>query len=131
MDCRLAMDCSWQATISGQQRTMLTQLRPAFVLLLGFTLALALPRYDLRRQLIVDESNAIGATDLRAQMLPEPARTKLLSMLQAPQTNVYTIENRGIRKIIRQSPWFKDGVFSGVVEISFEIPDAMAHHVRL
>ena len=61
---------------------------------------------------------------------PEPARTKLLSMLQEPQTNIYTIEKRGIKKIIRQSPWYQDGLFSGVVEISFEIPDAMAHHVR-
>ena len=51
-------------------------------LLLGFTLALALPRYDLRRQLIVDEANAIGTTDLRAQMLPEPARGKSLELLR-------------------------------------------------
>jgi Protein of unknown function (DUF4239) len=51
-------------------------------LLLGFTLALALPRYDLRRQLIVDEANAIGTTDLRAQMLAEPARSKTLDLLR-------------------------------------------------
>src|ERR1700722_2301293 len=51
-------------------------------LLLGFTLALALPRYDLRRQLIVDEANAIGTTDLRAQMLPGPARGKSLELLR-------------------------------------------------
>jgi hypothetical protein len=34
-------------------------------LLLGFSLALALPRYDLRRELIVDEANAIGTVKLR------------------------------------------------------------------
>jgi hypothetical protein len=51
-------------------------------LLLGFTLALALPRYDLRRQLIVDEANAIGTTDLRAQLLPEPARSRTLELLR-------------------------------------------------
>jgi len=61
---------------------------------------------------------------------PEPARSKLLSMLKTPQTNVYTIEKRGIKKLIRQSPWLKDGVFSGVVELSFEIPGVMAHHIR-
>ena len=61
---------------------------------------------------------------------PEPSRTKLLSMLKEPQTNVYTIEKRGIKKLIRQSPWYRDGIFSGVVEISFEIPFEMAHHVR-
>ena len=61
---------------------------------------------------------------------PEPSRTKLLGMLKDPQTNIYTTEKMGLKKLIRQSPWYQDGLFSGVVEISFEIPDVMAHHVR-
>jgi hypothetical protein len=43
-------------------------------LLLGFTLAMVLPRYDLNRQLVLDEANAIGASSLRAEMLPSPQR---------------------------------------------------------
>jgi hypothetical protein len=50
-------------------------------LLLGFTLAMALPRYEERNKLLVDEANAIGTTALRAQMLPEPARGKTLQLL--------------------------------------------------
>jgi hypothetical protein len=42
-------------------------------LLLGFTLPMALPNYNLRKHLVIDEANAIGTTYLRAQMLPEPA----------------------------------------------------------
>ena len=61
---------------------------------------------------------------------PEPARSKLLGMLKEPQTNIYTIEKKGIWKIIRQSPWLKDGIFSGVTEVSFEIPAAMPHFIR-
>ena len=61
---------------------------------------------------------------------PEPSRTKLLSMLKVPQINIYTIEKKGVKKIIRQTPWMKDGIFSGVVELSFEIPENMPHHVR-
>jgi transcriptional regulator with PAS, ATPase and Fis domain len=61
---------------------------------------------------------------------PEPSRTKLLSMLKEPQNNVYTVEKRGIKKIIRQTPWYRDGLFSGIVEISFEIPEVMPHHLR-
>jgi transcriptional regulator with PAS, ATPase and Fis domain len=61
---------------------------------------------------------------------PEPARSKLLSMLKAPQTSIYTIEKRGVKKIIRQSPWYKDGIFSGVIEVSFEIPSEMPHFIR-
>jgi hypothetical protein len=76
-----------------------------------------------------DESGVtIGSSLIECH--PEPSRTKLLSMLKEPQTNVYTIEKRGIKKLIRQSPWYNDGVFCGVVEISFVIPFVMAHHLR-
>jgi hypothetical protein len=51
-------------------------------LLLGFSLALALPRYDLRRELIIDEANAIGTVNLRAQLLPDPARSKSIALLR-------------------------------------------------
>jgi hypothetical protein len=50
-------------------------------LLLAFTLAMILPRFTLRKQLIVDEANAIGTTRLRAQMLSEPARGNILDLL--------------------------------------------------
>ena len=42
-------------------------------LLMGFTLAMALPNYELRKRLVIDEANAIATTNLRAQILPEPA----------------------------------------------------------
>jgi hypothetical protein len=51
-------------------------------LLLAFTLAMVLTRYDARKQLIVDEANAIGTTRLRAEMLPEPPRSEILALMQ-------------------------------------------------
>jgi len=41
-------------------------------LLLGFSFAMAVGRYDTRRSLIVEEANSIGTTWLRADFLPEP-----------------------------------------------------------
>src|SRR5215472_5001428 len=41
-------------------------------LLLGFTLALSLDRYEIRRRLVVQEASAISTTWLRDQMLDEP-----------------------------------------------------------
>lgn len=76
-----------------------------------------------------DSGVAIGSSLIECH--PEPSRTKLRFMLEEPQTNVYTIEKKGIKKLIRQSPWFRDGIFSGVVEVSFIIPEEMAHHVRI
>ena len=51
-------------------------------LLLGFTLAMALKHFDDRRDLVVEEANAIGTTSLRALTLPEPARCEVLELLR-------------------------------------------------
>lgn len=51
-------------------------------LLLGFTLPMSLPNYELRKHLVIDEANAIGTTSLRAQMLPEPARGQIIGLLR-------------------------------------------------
>jgi hypothetical protein len=45
-------------------------------------------------------------------------------------TNVYTIEKNGLKKMIFQSPWYKDGAVSGLIEFSFVIPAEMPHFVR-
>src|SRR6201997_1632522 len=39
--------------------------------ILAFTFGLAAARFDARRQVLLDEANAIGTTYLRAGMLPE------------------------------------------------------------
>jgi hypothetical protein len=51
-------------------------------LLLGFTLAMGLPRFDQRKQLVVDEANSIGTTALRVETLPESVRSKELALLR-------------------------------------------------
>ena len=61
---------------------------------------------------------------------PEPARGKTERLLAAREKNVYTIEKNGIKKLIFQSPWYKDGQYSGFVEISLEIPFELPHFVR-
>ncbi|MBQ9255204.1 MAG: diguanylate cyclase [Bacteroidales bacterium] len=45
--------------------------------------------------------------------------------------NVYTITKKGQKKLIYQTPWYKnDGSFGGLVEFSLEIPDTMPHYNR-
>lgn len=51
-------------------------------LLLGFTLSLALQRYDIRSEAVVDEANAIGTAWLRAQLLPVSVREPVLSRMR-------------------------------------------------
>ena len=49
-------------------------------LLLGFTFSMALSRFEYRKQMVVQESNAIGAAALRSQFLPASQRGALDSL---------------------------------------------------
>jgi transcriptional regulator with PAS, ATPase and Fis domain len=61
---------------------------------------------------------------------PTQARIKTEKLLADREKNVYTIEKNGIKKLIYQSPWFKDGNYAGILEISLEIPFEMPHFLR-
>jgi RimJ/RimL family protein N-acetyltransferase len=61
---------------------------------------------------------------------PEPARSRLLDLLRAPRANSYTVEKAGKKKLIHQTPFFRDGVFAGVVEFAIELPASLPHFVR-
>jgi hypothetical protein len=58
-------------------------------LLIGFTLSMALTRFDYRKQLVVDEANAIGTTYLRAMMQPEPTRPRQADFCGTTSTRVW------------------------------------------
>lgn len=51
-------------------------------LLLAFGLTMAVTRYEVRRDVLVEEANAIGTTYLRAQLLTEPERSASLDLLR-------------------------------------------------
>ncbi len=63
-------------------------------LLMGFTLALSLDRYEIRRNLVVDEAGAISTTWLRDQLLDEPFRGRLAALLRD-----YVEERRGLATV--------------------------------
>lgn len=51
-------------------------------LLIAFTFGLALDRYDARRELVVDEANAIGTADMRVRLLEGPDGPRLAGLLR-------------------------------------------------
>jgi transcriptional regulator with PAS, ATPase and Fis domain len=61
---------------------------------------------------------------------PEPARSKLRSIMESRKPNVYTIEKAGAKKLIYQAPWTSRGEYAGLVELAIEIPFEMPHFVR-
>ncbi len=64
--------------VTGLQSALLGLL----ALLLGFTFAMAVNRYDLRKSLVIEEANAIAKVHWRSQLAPEPQRAELARFLR-------------------------------------------------
>ncbi len=84
---------------------------------------------------------------------PEPARTRLREIMEKQERNVYTTErgqisnlpphltpgkisnlppipSLGTRRLIFQSPWYRDGVYAGFFELILPLPESMPHFIR-
>lgn len=58
------------------------------------------------------------------------SQAKIRHMLATGESNAYTIEKNGVRKMIYQTPWRRHDKVAGMVEISMVIPAEMPHFVR-
>jgi protein-S-isoprenylcysteine O-methyltransferase Ste14 len=71
----------------GQEGLVVSAVLGLLAFLLGFTFSLATDRFEARRQLVLEESNAIGTAYLRSQLLGEPHRSRLSQLLVAYTEN--------------------------------------------
>jgi hypothetical protein len=51
-------------------------------LLMAFTMSMAVARFETRRQLVIDEANAIGTTWLRSKMIPAPGNVEFAGLIR-------------------------------------------------
>jgi len=51
-------------------------------LLLGFTMSMAVTRFEVRKQLVLDEANAIQTSYLRTRLIPAPDSTEIANLLR-------------------------------------------------
>lgn len=62
---------------------------------------------------------------------PEPSRTMLAQMLQNQLSNCYTIEKKGLKKLIYQAPLYdKNNHYTHFVELVLELPGNLKHFER-
>jgi hypothetical protein len=69
----------------GADRFLSTLAAPSIgllALMIGFTFAMALTRYEARVTEVVEAANTIGKAELRGRMLPEPFRSAVLPLLK-------------------------------------------------
>src|SRR5215813_5009345 len=80
--------------------------------ILAFTFGLAAARFDTRRQVLLDEANAIGTTYLRAGMLPE-RREEIRTLLRNyVNTRLDAVQSNNITEGIRQSENIQNEVWT-------------------
>jgi PAS domain-containing protein len=60
----------------------------------------------------------------------DEAQGKIRRLLETKEANAYTIERDGVRRLVYQSAWYRDGEFAGLVELLLEVPLEIPHHVR-
>ena len=85
---------------------------------------------DRSRQAFADYGGAelIGTNLLDCH--PEPSKSKLHDLLTNPRPNIYTIEKNDKKKMIYQTPWYQNGAFAGLIELSLDLPDSIPHFIR-
>lgn len=78
-------------------------------------------------------SRAVNGDMQGRSLLPchnDRSQALIARLLAEGGRNVYTIEKRGVRKLIYQTVWREAGEIRGLAEFSLEIPDEMPHYVR-
>ena len=71
----------------GAEGYLVSAVLGLLALLTGFTLSLAIDRFEARRVLVLEEANAIGTAYLRAQLLEQPHRKRVGDILVAYTDN--------------------------------------------
>jgi hypothetical protein len=84
--------------------------------MLAFTFSMASSRFDARRQVVLEESNSIGTTYLRSQLLPEPQRSEIANRLRQYTANrVQPLKMSVMKDLIEKSDELLKQIWSQAV----------------
>jgi len=93
--------------------------------MLAFTFGMAASRFDARKQLVLDEANAIGTTYLRVAMLPE-RRDELRSLLREyVDVRVETVKSGRAVEGIRRSEQIQSQLWTHATAVGQQHPDSI------
>lgn len=97
--------------------------------LLGFMLAfvfgVAATRFDERRRLVIDESNAIGTTFLRSGMLPSPHRETVRNILREYiDVRIESSRNPDIVDAVRRSEELQNRLWAEATALAAKEPNS-------
>jgi hypothetical protein len=99
------------------------------------SVAVAMTVCDKEGKVVYQNQRAISALgDARGANFQEchkPSSWEAIQqMLTQGNSNAYTIEKKGVKKLIYQTPWYQGGEVAGLVEYSIVLPEDMPHKIR-
>ena len=93
--------------------------------MLAFTFGMAASRFDTRKQLVLDEANAIGTTYLRAAMLPE-RRDEIRALLRSyVDARLDAVQSGRVAEQILKSEDLQGQLWSQATAIGLQHPDSI------
>ena len=93
--------------------------------ILAFTFGLAAARFDTRRQVVLDEANAIGTTYLRAGMLPERGEEIRRLLREYVATRLEAVQPGKLSEGIRRSEEIQQQAWTQADVVAEKNPDSM------
>ena len=95
-------------------------------IMLAFTFSLAASRFDVRRQVVLEEANAIGTTYLRMRLLPEPQRSESARMLREyVDVRVCAVQERRIAEGLARSEMLHEQLWSQATAVAERNPSSI------
>jgi len=100
---RLVLQSESAKDPDGPLGSLIGALLGLLAFMLAFTFGIAGSRFDTRRQLVLDEANAIGTTYLRAEFLPAPQRDEVRRLLREYVDVRLTIASANVNDVMKSS----------------------------
>lgn len=94
--------------------------------MLGFTFSMASARHDTRRSLVLAEANALQTAYIRAELLPQPQRSEIRSLLpEYVETRLAWADQRDVGKAIARSEEIQQQLWSRAVALGERNPGSV------
>jgi hypothetical protein len=108
----------------GPLGSLVSALLGLLAFIMAFTFGIAASRFDTRKQLVLEEANAIGTTYLRASLLPEKPGREVRKLLREYARIRSTVELKNVAEVLRQSEEIGDQLWSQTQSLVAEDMDA-------
>jgi hypothetical protein len=93
--------------------------------ILAFTFGLAATRFDAKRQLVVDEANAVGTTYLRSEMLPERGDDIRALLREYVEVRIEAVKPGKFAEGVRRSEDLQNRLWGLTVPIALKNPNSI------